>query len=362
MLERQHPDRLVVLGTAGSMWDHLFEGDVDLGAEAEEERLALVEAVERQAVEQSLLDRLAPLLSRRLDCAVRLRVISYCRTPEEQVGLLRDLAEEIGPADRVELDITHGFRHLPLLALLAALHLRRVRGAQVSHIWYGAFDPDTRQAPVYDLAGLLGIADWLEALSVYGRTRDYGVFHKLLGEEIGALLRQAAFFEMVNRLGQARSKLREVLGLLSERSEDPVFELFRGELERRLGWAKQDNFYLRQRELALEYLACGRYLEAILTAWEAFITRLQRESGERLDPDNMEHRERIRQAFEDRERERSPRSELYRDYDRLRRLRNAVAHGSQPKGEEVLRALSGPEQMHAFLEELFARLLPAELG
>ena len=37
---RLTPDRLVILGTAGSMWDHLFEKDIDLGTSAEDERLA----------------------------------------------------------------------------------------------------------------------------------------------------------------------------------------------------------------------------------------------------------------------------------------------------------------------------------
>ena len=149
---RLRPNRLVVLGTPGSMWDHLFEGDIALGDAAEEDRLALVGEAERQAVTQERLDRLAPVLADRLGCEVRLRLISYCHTSREQEGLLRDLAEEVGQGDRVDLDITHGFRHLPMLTLLSALHLRKVRSAKIAHIWYGAYDPDTGRAPVHDQA------------------------------------------------------------------------------------------------------------------------------------------------------------------------------------------------------------------
>ena len=46
---RLQPERLVILGTRGSMWDHLFEGDFDFGNLAEEERLALAEGVEKSA-------------------------------------------------------------------------------------------------------------------------------------------------------------------------------------------------------------------------------------------------------------------------------------------------------------------------
>ncbi|RMG33226.1 MAG: TIGR02221 family CRISPR-associated protein [Gammaproteobacteria bacterium] len=358
---RLRPERLVILGTAGSMWDHLFEGDFDLGDTALEERDALIDKVREQEVAETDLKPLEPLLAEQLGCEVRLRLIPYCRDEIEQVELLRLLADNVASGDRVALDVTHGFRHLPMLALLSALHLQKVRGATISHIYYGALDRSRDgRTPVYELAGLLDIADWLEALSVYGRTGDYGVFDRLLGEEIGGLLRQAAFFETVNRIGQARSLLRQVIKRLEERSGDPVLALFHDELERRISWARQDNYYLRQRQLAREYLERGRYLEAILTGWEAFTTLLQRESGGKLDPDNMAHREEVRQRFEEQQRAISPRTERFRAYDSLRRLRNAVAHGSQPKGEEVQRALSSPEAMRDFLTDLFGRLLPEE--
>ena len=47
---RLKPDRLVILGTTGSMWDHLFEKDFVLGEEAENERLLLQEATEKKEV------------------------------------------------------------------------------------------------------------------------------------------------------------------------------------------------------------------------------------------------------------------------------------------------------------------------
>ncbi len=356
--ERLKPGRLVVLGTAGSMWDHLFEGDFDLGSEAEDERLALTGAVEAGRVDQDRLDRLAPLLAERLGCEVRLRLIPYCRDEAEQVELLRIMAGDVEPGDRVDLDVTHGFRHLPMLALLAALHLRRVREAEIAHIWYGAYDPDTGRAPVHDLAGLLKIADWIEALAVYERSGDYGVFAGLIGGETGGLLAKAGFLETVNRIGQARTRLRDALKRIEQPAGDPALPLFRDELRRRIGWAEGENYYLRQRELAYEYLRRGRHLNAVLTGWEAFTTRLQHEGGRRLDPDNPEHRDQVRRDFDARERRRHPRSDRYRAYDTLRRLRNAVAHGSQPKGEEVQRALSDREAMEHLLRELFAVLLP----
>lgn len=188
------------------------------------------------------------------------------------------------------------------------------------------------------------------------RTGDYGVFAGLIGGEIGTLLAEASFLEMVNRIGQARSRLREVLRRIDQRTGDPALALFRDELRRRIGWAENENYYLRQRELACEYLERARYLDAILTGWYAFTTLLQRESGGMLDPDNHEHRKAVRQQFEDNERRRP--SERWRAFKTLRRLRNAVAHGSQPEGDEVQRALGSAQAMEELLRRLFGQLLP----
>ncbi|RME22068.1 MAG: TIGR02221 family CRISPR-associated protein, partial [Deltaproteobacteria bacterium] len=178
--KRIDPDHLVILGTRGSMWDHLFEGDLDLGEMGEQDRMALMEHVESHSVSQDQLDKMAPLLAKALGIPVRLRSIPYCSTEAEQIELLRIIAEEVEPEDRVHLDISHGFRHLPMLALLSALHVRQIRDANVEGIWYGSYDPDTGKAPVYELSGLLRIADWLQSLASFDKDGDYRVFVPLL--------------------------------------------------------------------------------------------------------------------------------------------------------------------------------------
>src|SRR2546426_12612613 len=56
-------ERLVIMGTAGSMWDHLFERDIAFGQEAEDARIELMEAVETKAVTSALLTPLERPLS-----------------------------------------------------------------------------------------------------------------------------------------------------------------------------------------------------------------------------------------------------------------------------------------------------------
>lgn len=132
LTERLNPDRLVILGTTGSMWDHLFEVDQDLGHQWKSERLALIEATAHGTVSGQHLTQLEPLLRDRFGLEVKLRLIPYCRNESEQVELLRSLADHVDAGDKVHIDITHGFRTLPMVSVMAALYLRRVRNAKIA--------------------------------------------------------------------------------------------------------------------------------------------------------------------------------------------------------------------------------------
>jgi CRISPR-associated Csx2 family protein len=337
-------DRVVVLGTAGSMWDHLFEGDLDLGDQGERQRLHLIDAVERKAVERRHLAPLEPVLSERLGHEALLLLIPYCRTEAEQVELLRIMADAIARGAAVHLDITHGFRHLPMLALLAALHLRVVKQARIEGIWYGAYDEDTGEAPVHDLAGLLRIADWVAALTTFDKDGDYGVFAPLLGE-IGEPLRRAAFFERTTNPVKAREALnawRE-----PQDSTDPAYHLFRDALHGRIAWRKEPTRPEWERELARRYLERGDYLRAALFAVESCISREAAAAGEDINDRGARERARDRLIQSNRA-----------GFGMLAALRNAMAHGVRPKDQRVRKAISDETTLTNTLRSLFAQLLP----
>lgn len=362
LCRRLKPDRLVILGTAGSMWDHLFEKDIALGTEAENERLDLQLATETKTVTEELLDPLAPLLAERLGCAVRLVVIPYCRDETEQLKLLAIMAEQVAPKTRVSLDVTHGFRHLPMLALLGAMYLQVVRNAAIERIFYGTYDPDTGEAPVVDLAGLLRIADWVGALNSFEKDGDYGVFADLM-EKDGVPtqqanhLRRAAFRERTLNAWDARADLRNLDAVL-ESGLPGVSALFVDQLKTRIRWYKEKDLLAWQRELAHEYLRRGDYVRAAIFTLEGFETSLvDLDKNEELS--NFKHREKaVEEFFEGLRGNQAVRE----DYIFLNGLRNALAHGTRPKesklGRKVERTLSAPSLLQTELQRLIKKLLP----
>lgn len=358
---RLNPDRMVILGTTGSMWDHLFEKDIFLGSEAEDERLALQVATENKAVTKELLESLTPLLTQRLGCEVRLVLIPYCQNELEQLELLRLMAAEVNPGDRVSLDVTHGFRHLPMLAMLSALHLQEVKNAEIVGIWYGFYDHDTKEAPVYNLGGLLRIADWLGALHTFDKDGDYGVFSDLL-EKDGVsthqanYLRRAAFRERTSNAWDARADLRNVDAVLDS-GLPGVSDLFADQLKARIRWHKGQDLLVCQQELAIEYLKRRDYIRATIYAFEGFVTSLiDDEKRERFW--DFQDRDRARREYQNKLR---GEQSLLGDYRLLKGLRNALAHGTRPDDEKIKqkveRVLSDPKLLQEELRRLIRKLL-----
>ena len=345
--------RLVIMGTSGSMWDHLFEGDLPFGREGEEARLALVEAVQDMAVTPEHLRPLTPLLAERLGCEVWLEIIPYARDAAEQVELLRLMAAHVAGGDEVHLDVTHGFRHLPMLGVLSALHLRIVRQAQIAGIWYGAYDPDTGEAPVHNLVGLLSIADWLQALHTYDKDGDYGVIAPLIeasSQLAAAHLRQAAFYEKTNNIGQARSALRKFREICATATTDPLVNLFVPELLKRTAWVDNNSLSDRQYELAWNHLEHGDYLRAATLGFEAVVTRLVEAAPGMLDPHLYETRETVKKGWEaEMKVPRKDRTAMQQAYLDLREIRNVLAHGSRSPFGPIQKALAAEEKLKATL-------------
>lgn len=86
--------------------------------------------------------------------------------------------------DRVIFDITHGFRSLPVLALIAVSYLRVVRNITIEGLIYGAFDPRTpNQTQIFDLLPIVSLLEWTTATDQFIKTGN--------GQQLAELLKKA---------------------------------------------------------------------------------------------------------------------------------------------------------------------------
>lgn len=353
------PDRFVILGTRTSMWDVFFEG-VDEKDEAIEKRLELIDKLKSETLTEADLRDLEPLVAKTLgmeEGRALLRLIPYGRSEKEQVEVLKTMAGCVEPGSTVTLDVTHGFRHLPMLSFLSALYLEQVKQASIEGLYYGALDMSQDGiTPVLRLDGLLKIARWIQAFHAFDQSGDYALLVPVLedsglSKEKGAFLGKAAFFERIQKDGEAkRNILLGLPGIEGLFALSPA-GLFKEALKERLAWAQEERMFQRQAALAWRYLNRRDYLRAAIFAFEAFITRLVQ--GSHGNPNSYEARKSAKEDYE----RRFPPDEHFEDYQLLRNIRNALAHSARESDGMVQRAMGSEEELTATLRRLISGLL-----
>jgi len=97
---------------------------------------------------------------------------------EEFWTIFSRLNEAAPDGATVSLDITHSFRHLPMLGFAVLHYLREVRGVAVGGIYYGAYEADNASPPIFDLTEFLEVNAWADAL---GDVRKHGSTERLRG-------------------------------------------------------------------------------------------------------------------------------------------------------------------------------------
>ncbi|MCG5525862.1 TIGR02221 family CRISPR-associated protein [Ectothiorhodospira haloalkaliphila] len=359
------PDRLLILGTAGSMWSVLLEHHVEDGAH-DDLRLELLDAESKAAVTADHVAQVTPILSQTMGREISARLIPDARDMDEQLAILQTMAEQVKAQARITLDVTHGFRHFGMLGFLSGFMLQRLMNdLVVEGLWYGALDMTWKQGdgkpvtPVLRLDGLHAVQDWISALERFDVSGEYGVFADLLqrdglAQDKAQCLRQAAFHEITLNIHDAAQRLRTVLPVLDTPLRG-ASELFRERLRDRLEWARLNRPSDQQLYLARRALIRGDYQRCAILTFEARITWACEDSGK--DPLNRRDREAVhdlemslsRQARRDRNQRVCP-------LDDLRQIRNAVAHGTPPDHRRLQQILKNPDRLHEFLEESLASL------
>lgn len=342
LLEYLRPQKLILVGTAGSMWDVFFEHQHT----DDDALLALMDAVPQQAVTPEMLAIHEQRLTEKLGIPVQCLLISYARNEAEQTALLTDLAGVIGKGENVVLDVTHGFRHLPMLALVAARYLQHVRGVQVQEVYYGAAemtDPMNQKTPVLRLGAMLHMLDWVEALAVYEKSGHYGVFSPLLQRDgmeqrRAAMLADAAYFERNSNPVQAKQNLSGAHAHVREH-QGPMGNLFRDTLTEHISWFRSGNRADWELALADRYLARQDYLRAIIYLFEGYISRATEKFAGNLN------------QFEDRE-EAFKQAEKNQDVRLLTHLRNAMTHGVRTPNQDAKRLLQDQQKLDEKLRVL----------
>ena len=282
-------------------------------------------------------------------------------------------------ADELVLDITHGFRSLPMVFFAAVMQLDALGNADVRGIYYGEFEFGREVQPIIDLTRLHTLMEWYHAFQTFDRTGSLGPVHRLFDDRIEQLFKREEepheFASLVKSLGKTQTALdsgspleaglgaRDVLEKLETFGDD---ELVGPEgavldpLERRLrplavaddAGRKADITLdeaevLRERAIVDFYRETDRYWLAVECARELMITRALYEQNQQRRWVESQKRQRISHDLSEIAKQDGEIPEVARVWRRIGDIRNAYAHAgfredempSEQKVDQALRAV-----------------------
>lgn len=98
------------------------------------------------------------------------------KTEEEIWDIFDIISNQIDDGDEIIFDITHSFRSIPMLALVALNYLKVVKNAKILGIYYGAWEARNKEnvAPIFDLTPMDEILEWSQAVNTFLRYGNSG--------------------------------------------------------------------------------------------------------------------------------------------------------------------------------------------
>jgi len=330
-------EQWIIFGTAQSNWSELLSTIEDkLHDKAHPDNLLkLWEEVyqqEKDGISEKLLKEWESLLQNDLP-GVRLLMVD----PLKHAIYLNTMLNEVTDKKcKVVLDITHSFRHMPVMIAFSLMVLRYIKNISDVTIYYVAFDmkyfmdnPHKDYVPVIKIEFGTQLISLAESLATFN---DSAYFVDLLSLMDIPGTDDTYFLLEMNR--QPRSKLTEITQKLNEISEgDDYRAAIARYLHKEIKPLLESTLDKRMVERAKFFFARKQYLKALILLYEGMIIGIGRKHGFT----NYMHygeREQIRSFIK------SNTQRVFMDQDqkelfyKIEYTRNAAVHGSVSRGTQ----------------------------
>ena len=267
-------------------------------------------------------------------------LIPDARTQEGQFDILSIISQQVPSKAALWMDLTHGFRHLPLLELFSALNLEETKDVEIMGLYYGMFDKKRGITPVVELSFAKEMSCWTRALHAL----EYGQLGALIGlpgmAPFEANLKNLILNEQLNQTAKARGVAKKLLQQLRETEiTSRAGALCQPRLIEHFLWAEGDTYCLRQFQCAEKSIKQRDYIHGIILLNEALITHAVPPGG---DPLNYENRQVAAENYCTTE-----------EHHLLRKLRNMLAHGTRPTGRGAAKLIKMIDHPAFFDQEIF---------
>lgn len=372
-------DQVYLFGTDTSMWETLYfwahdslEKSID--NETEFERALTLSEGTPVTSSDSILHTLDDLLREKWQTPVTCKVIPHGENTEEFWQLLQAVLEHVDPKDSVTLDLTHGYRHIPIISLLALRYFTVVLDVEIRQVYYGAAHLSSHNqgnVPILDLKDfILPLLDWIDAGSHFLQTGDSSGLAELLPDngsrnlqDLKKKLQSSALFIQYNSfkdISRQLVNLKDSITAVSDSEVPEPFNILKPKIRERLqNYTKDEQFSLVLAKMARQYYQDGQKVQALIVGYDAAknaIAEALNYSKELTKEQNDEIREIIWQRKKNGDLPTEIR-EFFKLADTLRILRNKTSHSEA----ENLNPISTDRKLPEYLDQLHTILTKIEL-
>lgn len=287
--ERYNIDKMILIGTKGSVWENLYHYLTD----KEDETFENLQRTCSNYTLKEELDQKEPTAPTIADMnkieevlgeESKIILITFgCNEAAQRYNAERimDLEKYIDNKDEVYVDITHSFRSLPMYLMNCLIYIQRVKNIKISKILYGMRDPNIDYVPVVELNSALDIYDWIsgvDALINYGN--GYVIYEKLQqshskkDQEYAKDIANYSNVFNVNSISDIKSVINKLKKLKAEDMESKMGQLaLRSVIKecKRLGTKSEDPISSYLLELSRMQFERRNYGFAFLALKEAII-------------------------------------------------------------------------------------------
>lgn len=342
-------DKVIVLGTAKSMWEEYFRYFAEKNDCFNEElyfKLAeFAESASHTTTEFPLAAEIEKYLPDTKIIILRYGLNEYeLRHNLEQILKIEDYLQN---EDEVFVDVTHGFRSFPLFAQQIILYLKQVSNKKINlrNFFYGMLDAsrDLGYAPIVDLSIIQTMNDWILGSGLLINKSDGSLLVSLLKEsdpQLATLVDNFSKALNINYSHEIRQQYQQILKadfsrlkLLEKAIALKAFNEFKQHFKN----VEMKKHSLFQLDLAAWYFNKKLYGVAYLTLTEALVTY----TAEKINPDNP-----LDQATRDEAKKqiRKINSEVGSLYHQINKIRKNVAHMLEERHHSFLNDITNLEQ------------------
>lgn len=355
---REDVTRWLVLGTSASLWSELRLGLADPDADRHcDPYFAIDERVVAQTADPAALAAWEAYLNQEAHGRLNFWLVltGAGLTSESQNAICRALFDHVPEESDVAFDISHGFRHQPVLAAFAIGLMRRTHRLRRADFYSGVWEARDREsgnAPVLRLDLCPRLLQMTESAAVLNIVGNYAP----LAHQAGLKAADPWFFESTHQLGRARagiellqSEVRRQEGA-SDALEAQAAKLLAKHLASAAATDLTGRFYARARQA----LAVKNYMTAIVLCYEMLLLQEIQSAA----PGSNEMNYSSRKAARDRLQHRLH-GEDRKVFRLVREVRNACAHGCRPDRSDARQVLGNRKLFVKLVEDaidLFDRL------